>query len=78
MLRFGLIENSTGVAVELGEAQDRLMFSVEGFDFGRDDGPHLRFAGNFRIWQGLFLTIGYDDPVDKARGQIFYGTGYRF
>lgn len=78
MLRFGLIENSTGLAVDLGADADRLSFSIEGFDFGRDEGPHLRVASHLRVWQGLFFTIGYDDPVDTDRGQIFYGTGYRF
>jgi phospholipid/cholesterol/gamma-HCH transport system substrate-binding protein len=77
-LRFGIIENSTGVALDLGKDTDFMQFIFEGYDFGRDDGPHLRLSTNIRLWQGLFMTVGYDDIVDKDRGQIIYGGGYRF
>ncbi|HUX08440.1 MAG TPA: MlaD family protein [Acidobacteriota bacterium] len=77
-LRFGIIEGSTGAAFEIGKDTDFMQFIFEGYDFGRDDGPHLRLSTNFRIWQGLFLTLGYDDPIDEKRAQIFYGGGYRF
>jgi len=77
-MRFGIIEGSTGAAFEIGKDTDFFQFVLEGYDFGRDDGPHLRISTNFRIWQGLFLTLGYDDPIDEDRSQIFYGGGYRF
>lgn len=78
MLRFGLVESSTGVIVDLGNDTDRMRFTFEGFNFGRDEGPHLRLASHIRLWQGLFFTVGYDDPLDERRGQLFYGGGYRF
>jgi phospholipid/cholesterol/gamma-HCH transport system substrate-binding protein len=77
-VRFGLIEDSTGVAVDIGSDTDLMQFILEGYDFGRNDGPHLRATANFRLWQGLFFSLGYDDIVDKNRGQIIYGGGYRF
>lgn len=77
-ISFGLIESSTGVVFDVGEYNDRLRFSFEGFNFGRDKGPHIRVASHVRLWHGLFITVGYDDPIDKRRGQLFYGGGYRF
>ena len=77
-LRMGIIEGYTGAAIDMGSDTDLFSFTVEGYDFGRDDGPHLNVAAHFRIWQGLFLTLGYDDPIDEDRSQIYYGAGYRF
>ncbi len=77
-IRFGLIESSTGVALDLGSDENRLFFTLEGYNFGRERGPHISLASHLRLWQGLFLTIGYDDPVDRRRGQLFFGGGYRF
>jgi len=77
-IRLGLIESSTGAALELGNEDDRFRFTIEGYDFGRNEGPHLRVASHLRLWQGLFLTLGYDDPLDTQRSQLFYGFGYFF
>ena len=77
-LRMGIIEGYTGAALDMGSANDLLNFTIEGYDFGREEGPHLNVAAHLRIWQGLFFTLGYDDPVDEDRSQIYYGAGYRF
>lgn len=78
MARVGLIESTTGVAIDLGARTDRLSFSIEGYDFGRNKGPHIKVSAKMKLYQGLFLIVGYDDPADERRSQLFYGGGYRF
>lgn len=77
-VRVGLIESTTGLAVDLGNKDDNLTFSLEGYDFGRAKGPHFKVAANLKIWGGFHLTVGYDDPADEHKSQIFYGGGFRF
>lgn len=77
-ISFGLMENNTGVGLQLGEDDQRLRFRIEGLDFGREDGPHVRVASFLNLYKGLFMTIGYDDVLDKQRGQLFFGGGYQF
>lgn len=79
MLRLGIIENETGIAVDVGNfLHDRVSLTIEGYDFGRSEGPHLKALTNFQIWEGFHLTIGYDDPLDDDKKQWFYGGGIRF
>jgi phospholipid/cholesterol/gamma-HCH transport system substrate-binding protein len=78
VVRLGLIESSTGVGIDLDTGFDPISFTFEGYDFGRDKGPHFKLSTNLRLWKGLHLTIGYDDPADEDKAQVFWGGGYRF
>ena len=77
-VRVGLIEDTTGIALDLGSIQDRLNFTLEGYDFGRENGPHLKAYANLNITGGFHLTLGYDDPSDSEKSQWFFGGGFRF
>lgn len=78
VLRVGLIENETGLALDLGSPNDNFIFSLEGYDFGRDKGPHFKASLSFKVWGGFYVNLGYDDPVDDSKAQWFYGGGFRF
>jgi phospholipid/cholesterol/gamma-HCH transport system substrate-binding protein len=79
MVRIGIIENETGLAFDVGNFfDDRMSFTIEGYDFGRNDGPHLKALTNIQLWDGVHLTIGYDDPLSETTNQWFYGGGIRF
>jgi phospholipid/cholesterol/gamma-HCH transport system substrate-binding protein len=79
LVRVGIIENETGIALDVGNFfTDRVSFTLEGYDFGRNDGPHIKAMANVHIWEGVHLTIGYDDPLSDSTKQWFYGGGIRF
>jgi phospholipid/cholesterol/gamma-HCH transport system substrate-binding protein len=77
-LRGGLMESQAGIGIDYFRASDRLRFSVDGWDFGRDPDPHLKFSGSFDVWDRLFLTVGGDDLLSSDFRQFFVGAGFRF
>ena len=78
LLRGGLIESEFGAGLDLVIAQERMSFSVDAFNFGREDNPHCRFRVNFFPYGGFFVSGGYDDFLNKENRQLFFGIGYRF
>lgn len=77
-VRVGILEDTTGIALDLGSEEDRVNFTLEGYDFGRHDGPHLKAYANLNVSEGFHLTLGYDDPTDSDKAQWFFGGGFRF
>ncbi len=74
----GLIENSGGAQVEYPLLNDKLMLSVEAFDFSRpnDLAPHLRLSGRYQFHPNLYLVGGYNDPLEND--SFFLGGGIRW
>ncbi|MFZ2054108.1 MAG: MlaD family protein [Candidatus Aminicenantales bacterium] len=73
--RAGIIESEFGAGVDLLALGDRLMFSLEGFDFRRDGGPRLRLATQFALLRYLHLVLGVDDLGSDSRREVFFGLG---
>lgn len=75
----GLIEDSGGAQVEYPVLDRRLWFSLEAFDFDRDDdlAPHLRFTTRWRFHPNLFVMAGYDDFLEDT-DSLFLGGGIRW
>ncbi len=73
--RAGIIESEFGAGVDLLALGDRLMFSLEGFDFQRDGGPRFRFATQFALIRYLHLVLGVDDLGSDSRREVFFGLG---
>ncbi|HUU38569.1 MAG TPA: MlaD family protein [Candidatus Desulfaltia sp.] len=73
--RAGIIESEFGAGVDLLALGDRLMFSLEGFDFQRDGGPRLRLATQFALLRYLHLVLGVDDLGSDSRREVFFGLG---
>ncbi len=77
-LRGGLMENEAGVGIDLFLISDRVRFTVEGWDFGRNPDPHLKFRGMVDVWDRLFITAGADDLLSRDFRQYFIGAGFKF
>ena len=77
-LRGGLMENEAGVGLDYFLASDRLRFILEGWDFGRNPDPHLKFYGQVDVWDRLFVTAGADDLLSSDFRQFFIGAGFKF
>ena len=78
-LRGGLFESSGGVAADYYLFDDRLVLSMEAFDFDPDENPHLKFKANYTPFQYLYLTGGFDDFIsDEGKESVFFGMGLQF
>jgi len=78
LLRGGLIESEFGAGLDVVVARERMSFSIDAFNFGRENNPHCRFKVNFFPYGGFFFSGGYDDFLNKENRQLFFGVGYRF
>jgi phospholipid/cholesterol/gamma-HCH transport system substrate-binding protein len=73
--RAGIIESEFGAGVDLLALNDRLVFSLEGFDFQRDEGPRFRLATQFALLRYLHLVLGVDDLGSDSGREVFFGLG---
>jgi len=76
--RGGLMESEAGIGIDLYTAGDRLSFTLDGWDFGRNPDPHLKFSGRFDVWDRVFVTAGGDDLLSTDFRQFFFGAGFKF
>jgi len=79
-LRAGLFESTGGAAVDYRLFEDHLSFSLEAFDFNREDDldPHLRLTGKWHLNPQIYLLGGYDDILTSERDSLFVGAGFRW
>lgn len=73
--RAGLIESAFGAGVDYYALRDRLVLSLEGFDFDRSDSPQLRAAARFYPQRNVFLVLGLNDFASASRSAVFFGLG---
>ncbi len=71
--RAGLIESEFGAGVDLWALRDRLIFSLEGYNFSRDGGPHFRFLTRFVMFKYFQLVAGLDDFGRSASREFYLG-----
>lgn len=76
--RGGLMESEAGVGLDLFTAGDRLRFSLDGWDFGRNPDPHIKLFAQFDVWDRVFITAGGDDLLSSDFRQFFVGAGFKF
>jgi len=73
--RGGLIESTFGAGLDLIALDDRLVFSLEGYDFERTIGPRFRLTTQFSLVRYLRLVAGVDDLGQGANRQFYFGLG---
>jgi phospholipid/cholesterol/gamma-HCH transport system substrate-binding protein len=74
--RAGIIESEFGAGLDLMALSDRLIFSLDGYDFQRDDGAHLRFTSQVSFLKYFYLVAGVDDFSLAKRREFFFGLGF--
>jgi phospholipid/cholesterol/gamma-HCH transport system substrate-binding protein len=79
VLRGGLLESAGGVGIDYFTLNDKLKFSFEAFDFGRDRRAHLKAGAEYQIFKHLYLIAGWDDFIsDQDNRSIYGGVAIRF
>jgi len=84
-LRFGIIENTGGLGLNLHALNDTLELRMDAFDFERrytdTDAvrpPRLRGTFLYEFYEHLWLQAGIDDPFNQDLAQWFLGGALRF
>jgi len=81
-LRIGLKENTFGAGADYYLANDRLRLSLDAYDFDGDNtvgsSPHLKAKARWDLFAHLFLTAGYDNPLNDEVASAFLGGGITF
>jgi len=78
-LRGGIIESEGGGGIDYYTAGGRLKFSVEAFDFSRDDlSPHGRLDFKYNMTDNLHLNLGWDEWLESSREGAVFGAGIRW
>lgn len=79
VLRGGVIESTGGVGADLYLIDDRVMFSVEAFDWGREPRPYLKATLSIEPIKHIFLCGGANDFIRGEYGPVyFFGAGIKF
>lgn len=75
-LRAGLEQNYGGVGLDYHFIKDKFLLSMDAFDFSTEGRKtHLKFTTKYYPYSFLYLTLGYDDPLNKDRRSFFFGGG---
>jgi phospholipid/cholesterol/gamma-HCH transport system substrate-binding protein len=84
-LRFGIIENTGGLGINLHGLEDRAEVRVDAFDFDRTNPndqrsifPRLRATGMFEVASHIHVQLGFDDPFNRDLRAMFLGGILRF
>lgn len=75
--RFGIIESTGGLGMDLKVVRERLEINTDLFDFGRRVWPRLRVRVGFELIKRFWLLAGIDNAINTGR-DYFVGLQLRF
>lgn len=73
--RVGILESKAGAGLDYYTLQDRLRFSLEGFDFNRHPRPHFRLWTQYSVTKYIYFLLGIDDFSLAPKRELFFGFG---
>jgi phospholipid/cholesterol/gamma-HCH transport system substrate-binding protein len=76
--RVGLLESVLGVGLDVYTLKDRLIFSLESFDFNRDTRPRFRFWTTLAATKYIHLLLGLDDFTLDEKREFYLGMRFGF
>ncbi|MFW6067397.1 MAG: MlaD family protein [Myxococcota bacterium] len=75
--RFGILESTGGLGVDLHGFDDRLEIHADMFALGEQAFPRLRFRAAYEVVKKLWVVGGADDVLNDSR-DYFFGAMLRF
>lgn len=79
-LRFGIIENTGGLGLDLFAMRDKAQLRVDAFDFSRRDPtslytifPRIRATAMYEVVNHVSVQAGIDDPFNESLATWFLG-----
>lgn len=76
--RFGILESSGGLGLDLHFLDDRLEINADIFQFGYSQYPRVRLRVAFELVESLYVLGGVDDVLNERTIDIFLGAMVRF
>jgi hypothetical protein len=76
--RAGILESKIGIGLDLYTFKDRVIFSLEGFDFNRDPGPHFRAWTSLVASEYIHFLLGVSDFTLAKNREIYFGLRFGF
>lgn len=77
-IRGGILESQAGLGLDFFAASDRVRFTGEIWDLGRDPDPHAKLRFQWNVAGRFFLTGGWDDFLRDDLASVYVGAGYSF
>ncbi|MDP6947092.1 MAG: MCE family protein, partial [Myxococcota bacterium] len=76
--RYGIMESSGGIGVDVDLLEDTLRFKLDAFDFGRDTWPRLRILAAYEFIRHVYVAAGVDNVLNGSSRDFFVGLGVNF
>jgi phospholipid/cholesterol/gamma-HCH transport system substrate-binding protein len=76
--RFGIIESTGGLGMDIKVLKERLEINTDAFGFGRTAWPRLRVRAGFELIRRLWLLAGIDSILQGGGRDYFFGLQLRF
>jgi len=76
--RAGILESELGIGMDAFAFRERVVFSLEGYDFNRESRPHFRAWTRFAATRNLHLVLGLDDFTLASKREFFFGMSLGF
>jgi len=73
--RVGILESKVGAGLDVYTLNDRLLISLEGFDFNRETSPRFRAWTRYSATKHLSIIFGIDDFTLASNREFYFGLG---
>ena len=74
--RLGILESEVGAGLDVYTLDDRLVISLEGFDFNRETSPRFRAWTRYSATKHLYIIFGIDDFTLASNREVYFGFGF--
>lgn len=76
--RAGIMESKFGVGLDLYAFKDKVIFTLEGFDFNRDPRPHFRAWTSLVASKYVHILLGLSDFTLSKNREFYFGMRFGF
>jgi len=76
--RAGIMESKFGIGLDLYAFKDRVIFTLEGFDFNRDPRPRFRAWASLVASRYIHILLGLDDFTLAENREFYLGMRFGF
>jgi len=76
--RFGMIESTGGLGMDVNLFSDKLQLRTDIFEFGRDVNPRMKHFLTYEFFKHIYVLGGADDVLNDFGRDFFFGAGLRF
>jgi phospholipid/cholesterol/gamma-HCH transport system substrate-binding protein len=76
--RAGILESEFGVGLDYYSLKDRLILTLEGFDFNRRPRPRVRASSSYAVSKVIFFLVGVEDFTLASHREFYFGIRLGF